>query len=168
MASESNTIDFSPTPKIRCPYCDNPIQLAAESEEVLCPGCGSSFRLCDAKYTDTAGDMKEMGKFQLLERLGLGGFGAVWKARDTQLDRIVAIKIPHSGLLTEKDDLERFQREARAAAQLRHPNIVSVHDVDTLNGLSVIVAEFVPGVPLKYFLEAPRLLIRQRSALVAH
>ena len=83
--------------------------------------------------------------------LGLDGFGAVWKARDTQLDRIVAIKIPHSGLLTEKEQLERFQREARAAAHLRDPNIVRVLEVDTLNGLQVIVAEFVPGVPLKDF-----------------
>jgi serine/threonine protein kinase len=153
--------------KIRCPYCHNPIQLAKESDEVLCPGCGSSFRLREAQYTDTAAGMKQMGKFQLLERLGLGGFGAVWKARDTELDRIVALKIPHTGLLTEKEELERFQREARAAANLRHPNIVSVHDVDTLNGLPVIVAEFVPGVPLKDLLEVRRLTFRQAAALIA-
>jgi WD40 repeat protein/serine/threonine protein kinase len=168
MSSESPTIDFSPPPKIRCPYCQNPIVLAKESDKVLCPGCGGSFRLCDAKYTDTASGMKQLGKFQLLERLGLGGFGAVWKARDTELERIVALKIPHSGLLTGKEEMERFQREARAAAQLRHPNIVRVYDVEMLNGLSVIVAEFVPGVPLKDLLEARRLTSPQAAAFVAH
>jgi serine/threonine-protein kinase len=70
--------------------------------------------------------MRPLGKFQLLERVGLGAFGAVWKARDTELDRIVALKIPHSGLLTEDQELERFHREARAAAQLRHPHIGTV------------------------------------------
>src|SRR5262249_28751773 len=113
--------DSSPATKVRCPDCHNPIRLGeTHSDEVLCPGCGSSFRLRDAKYTDTPSGMKNMGKFQLLERIGLGGFGAVWKARDTQLDRIVALKIPHTGLLTDAEELERFQREARAAAQLRH------------------------------------------------
>lgn len=159
----------SPTPmtRIRCPQCQNPIQLASDSAEVLCPGCGSSFRLCEARYTDTTSGMKQLGKFQLLERLGIGGFGAVWKARDTELDRIVALKIPHTGLLTEKEQLERFQREARAAAQLRHPHIISVYEVATLNGLPVIVAEFVQGVPLKDLLDVRRLTFRQTAALVA-
>jgi hypothetical protein len=159
--SEQDESDANPGSKVRCPHCHNPIQLNDKlSDDVLCPGCGSSFRLRDAKYTDTASGMKSLGKFQLLERLGLGGFGAVWKARDTELDRIVALKIPHTGLLTNAEELERFQREARAAAQLRHPNIVTVHEVATLNGLPVIVAEFVPGVPLKDLLEMRRLTFR--------
>src|SRR5205814_5376358 len=116
---------------------------------------------------DTTSGIKRLGRIQLLERLGLGSFGAVWKARDTELDRIVALKIPHTGLLTEHEELERFQREARAAAQLRHPNIVSVHEVARLNELPVIVAEFVAGVPLKDLLEVRRLTFRQAAALVA-
>jgi WD40 repeat protein/tRNA A-37 threonylcarbamoyl transferase component Bud32 len=172
---ETDTVDEKPatasatprTTKVRCPTCHNPIQLAQDSAEVLCPGCGNSFRLRDAQYTDTTSGMKRLGKFQLLERLGLGSFGAVWKARDTELDRIVALKIPHTGLLTEREELERFQREARAAAQLRHPNIVSVHEVARLNELPVIVAEFVAGVPLKDLLEDRRLSFRQAAALTA-
>jgi eukaryotic-like serine/threonine-protein kinase len=173
--ASSDTVDEKPaaglpTPKpqkVRCPTCHNPIQLAKESDDVLCPGCGSSFRLREANQTNTTSGMKTMGKFQLLERLGLGSFGAVWKARDTELDRIVALKIPHSGLLTEKEELERFQREARAAAQLRHPNIVSVHEVARLNNLPVIVAEYVSGAPLKDLLEERRLSFRQAAALSA-
>jgi tRNA A-37 threonylcarbamoyl transferase component Bud32 len=156
------------TTKIRCPHCHNPIQLKEErGDEVLCPGCGSSFRLRDARYTDTTTGMKSLGKFQLLERIGLGAFGAVWKARDTELDRTVALKIPHTGLLTDQEELQRFQREARAAAHLRHPHIVAVHEVATLNGLPVIVADYVPGVPLKEFLQVRRLTFRQTAALVA-
>ena len=68
---------------IRCPNCQNPIQLAKESDEVLCPGCGSLFRLRDAHDTDTTSGMRNLGKFQLLERLGLGSFGAVWKGGAT-------------------------------------------------------------------------------------
>jgi WD40 repeat protein/tRNA A-37 threonylcarbamoyl transferase component Bud32 len=154
--------------QVRCPHCHSPLHLSDEkSDEVLCPGCGGSFRLREARHTDTSSPMNTLGRFQLLERVGLGGFGAVWRARDTTLDRIVALKIPHTGLLTEKEELERFQREARAAAQLRHPGIVSVHEVTALNGLPVIVAEFVQGAPLRDLLQMHRPTFRQAAALVA-
>jgi serine/threonine protein kinase len=155
------------TPRVRCPHCHNPIQLADHgSEEVLCPGCGSAFRVRDARQTTTSGAMRPLGKFQLLERVGLGAFGAVWRARDTVLDRIVALKIPHTGLLTSDVDLERFHREARAAAQLRHPGIVTVHEVQTLEGLPVIVADFVEGVPLRDLLEVRPLTFREAATLL--
>ena len=115
---------------------------------MLCPGCGGSFRLRDARPTTTAEPMRPLGKFQLLQRVGVGAFGAVWRARDTQLDRIVALKIPHAGSLTEPEDLERFAREARMAAQLRHPGIVTVHEVEMLEGRPAIVSDFIDGVPL--------------------
>jgi tRNA A-37 threonylcarbamoyl transferase component Bud32 len=154
--------------RLRCPHCQNPIHLSDDHpDEVLCPGCGSSFRVRDARQTDTVSPMRRLGKFQLLERVGLGAFGAVWKARDTELDRVVALKIPHSGLLTSADELERFQREARAAAQLRHPGIVPVHEVATLDGLPTIVADFIHGAPLKELLEVRRLTFREAAALVA-
>jgi serine/threonine-protein kinase len=138
--------------KVRCPSCHNPIRLGdGGADEVLCPGCGSAFRVRDAQPTTTASEARPLGKFQLLERVGLGAFGAVWKARDTELDRVVALKIPHAGLLTASDELERFRRAARAAAQLRHPGIVTVHEVLTLEGLPAIVADFVDGVPLMSF-----------------
>jgi WD40 repeat protein/tRNA A-37 threonylcarbamoyl transferase component Bud32 len=154
--------------QIRCPHCHNPIRLLDErSDEVLCPGCGSSFRLRDARHTDTTSQPRALGKFQLLDRVGVGAFGAVWRARDTELDRIVALKIPHSGLLIEGGERERFHREARAAAQLRHPGIVTVHEVVTLDGLPTIVSDFIQGVPLKDLLEVRRLTFREAAALVA-
>jgi WD40 repeat protein/serine/threonine protein kinase len=160
--------DGTHTHRLRCPHCHNPIQLADDrSEEVLCPGCGSSFRVRDARLTTTTSDMRPLGKFQLLERVGLGAFGAVWKARDTELDRTVAPKIPHTGLLTQAADLERFHREARAAAQLRHPGVVTVHEVVTLEGLPTIVADFIEGVPLKDLLADRRLTFREAALLMA-
>jgi hypothetical protein len=154
--------------QIRCPHCHNPIQLVDDRpDEVLCPGCGSSFRVRDARHTVTVTPSRPLGKFQLLERVGVGAFGAVWKARDTELDRVVALKIPHSGLLTADDERERFQREARAAANLRHAGIVTVHEVVTLDGLPCIVADFIHGVPLKDLLEVRRPSFREAASLMA-
>src|SRR6516165_7984566 len=154
--------------RVRCPTCHNPIQHSDDqSDEVLCPGCGSSFRLRDAHETSTTAGMRPLGKFELLERVGLGAFGAVWRARDTELDRIVALKIPHAGQLIEPADRERFQREARAAAQLRHPGIVTVHEVATLEGMPALVSDFIEGVPLKDLLEVRRPSSREAATLVA-
>src|SRR3954467_8387233 len=153
---------------LRCPHCQNPIHLSdAPGEEVLCPGCGGSFRVRDERYTDTASLSRPLGRFQLLERVGQGAFGAVWKARDTALDRIVALKILHSGLGTDEQEMERFGREARATAQLRHPGIVTVHEVLTLDGLPVLVSDFVAGVTLKDLLEVRRLTFRESAQLLA-
>src|SRR5690349_23128345 len=154
--------------RIRCPHCHNPIQLVDDrSDEVLCPVCGSSFRLREARQTSTTDTMRWLGKFQLLERVGLGAFGAVWRARDTELDRIVALKVPHASLLASEADLERFHREARAAAQLRHPGIVTVHEVQTLDGLPTIVSDFIDGMALNDLLQVRRLTFRETATLVA-
>src|SRR5262249_25049277 len=86
--------------RVRCPHCHNPIRLGqSRSDEVLCPACGGAFRLQDTRLTSTTGPMQQLGKFQLLERVGVGAFGAVWKARDTELDRVVALKLSHAGLM---------------------------------------------------------------------
>jgi tetratricopeptide (TPR) repeat protein len=154
--------------RFRCPHCHNPIRLGdSHADGVLCPACGHSFRLREARPTANDAPMRPLGKFQLLERVGTGGFGAVWKARDTSLDRIVALKIPHSGLLTAAEELGRFGREARAAAQLRHPGIVPVHEVATLDGLPTIVSDFVRGASLKDLLETRQLMARESAALLA-
>jgi WD40 repeat protein/tetratricopeptide (TPR) repeat protein/tRNA A-37 threonylcarbamoyl transferase component Bud32 len=154
--------------RLRCPHCHNPIPLADDHpDEVLCPGCGGSFRVREARQTSTTGPSPRLGKFELLERVGLGAFGAVWRARDTELDRVVALKIPHAGQLGAPSDLERFYREARAAAQLRHPGIVTVHEVQTLDGLPAIVADFIDGVPLRDLLERRRLTFREAAGVMA-
>jgi Flp pilus assembly protein TadD len=167
-AARPQSAGETPLRRLRCPHCQGPIQLADQkSDDVLCPGCGGSFRVCDARWTETTSPSRLLGKFRLLERVGVGAFGAVWKASDTTLDRIVALKVPHSGLLTDAEELERFQREARAAAQLHHPGIVPVHEVAILDGLPVIVSDFVSGVPLKDVHEVRRPTFLEAAALVA-
>src|SRR5262249_48090276 len=107
--SGADTVSAPSSPRVRCPHCQNPIAVGTfSSDGVLCPGCGNSFSIRDARPTCSSAPMKPLGKFQLLERVGVGAFGAVWRARDTTLDRIVALKIPHTGLLTAADELERF------------------------------------------------------------
>jgi WD40 repeat protein/tRNA A-37 threonylcarbamoyl transferase component Bud32 len=166
--SAAKTPPTTPGHRIRCPQCHNPLHLVDDtSDEVFCPGCGGCFRIRDAKGTDTTSPLRRLGRFELLERVGVGAFGAVWKARDTGLDRIVALKIPHTGLLIQSDERERFSREARAAAQLRHPGIVTVHEVTTLDGLPTIVADFVTGVTLKDLLEVRKLTFRESATLIA-
>jgi serine/threonine protein kinase/WD40 repeat protein len=169
-ADRSEVAETPPTGRLRCPHCQNLVQLSADEDaddDVLCPACGSSFRIRDARPTHSPAAMRSLGKFQLLQRVGKGAFGAVWKARDTTLDRIVALKIPNTGLLTAAEELERFQREARATAQLRHPGIVPVHDVVMQDGLPVIVAEFVSGATLQDYLKSRRAPAAEAAALLA-
>jgi len=85
----------------------------------------------------TAGE--RLGPFEVLALIGAGGMGEVWKARDTRLDRIVAIKV------SREKFSDRFEREARAVAALNHPHICTLHDV----GPNYLVMEYVEGVPLK-------------------
>jgi serine/threonine-protein kinase len=96
--------------------------------------------------------MERLGRYEILQELGRGAMGVVYKARDPNIDRLVAIKIisPEAGLDAEKakELQERFQREARAAGRLSHPNIVTVFDCAEFEGRPYLVMEFVDGKPL--------------------
>jgi tRNA A-37 threonylcarbamoyl transferase component Bud32 len=155
--------------RIRCPSCNNPIQLADNrSDEVLCPVCGSTFRVQDTHLTSTASGMRQLGKFQLLERVGVGAFGAVWKARDTDLDRLVAIKVPHRCRISQFADAESNLAEARLLASLDHPNIVPVLHVGTTeDGLPFVVSKFIQGSDLKERLKAHTFSFAEAADLVA-
>jgi tetratricopeptide (TPR) repeat protein len=154
--------------RVRCPHCGQRVlRVDGRPDEVRCPGCGSAFTVRDSGQTAPAQLQRLLGKFQLLERVGLGAFGAVWRARDTELDRLVALKIPHAGLFASASERERFQREARAAAQLRHPGIVPVHQVLTVEDLPALVSDFIDGMTLKDLLQVRRLTFRETAALVA-
>ena len=92
---------------------------------------------------------RRLGKFELLERLGAGSFGYVYRARDTELGRVVAIKIPRAGNLASDEDAARFLREASSAAQLKHPGIVALHETGQADdGTFFLVEEFVQGKTL--------------------
>jgi serine/threonine-protein kinase len=85
------------------------------------------------------------GKYRLLEQLAVGGMGVVFKARDTVLDRVVALKMIRAGILAQPAEVERFYLEARAAAQLRHPNIISILEIGEFAGQHYFTMGFVSG-----------------------
>ncbi|MEJ2749129.1 MAG: protein kinase [Anaerolineae bacterium] len=89
------------------------------------------------------------GRYQLLERIGSGGMARVYKAQDLALGRIVAVKMLHESLTGDEGFLGRFQQEAHAAANLSHPNIVTVHDIGQDHNRYYIVMEYVEGHTLK-------------------
>jgi eukaryotic-like serine/threonine-protein kinase len=111
---------------------------------------------------------RRLGKFELLEELGVGSYGYVFRARDTELDRIVAIKILRAGRLAGRDDIERFLREARSAAHLKHPGVVSLYDSgQTDDGTCFLVEEFVQGTTLAERLRRGPVGDRQAAAWIA-
>jgi hypothetical protein len=154
---------------IRCPHCQNPVELLADAplEEITCGACGDSFSLVERTGQATSAPvLKRIGRFELTSRLGVGGFGTVWKALDTELDRVVALKIPRKGQLSP-DETEQFFREARAAAQLKHPNIVPVHEVGRDEDTIFIVTDLIHGVSLASWLQEELPSAREAAALCA-
>lgn len=95
-----------------------------------------------------------LGNYVLLEKLGEGGMGQVYRARHLKMDRIVAIKVLPRRLLSSPDAVQRFQREARAAAKLVHQNIVTAFDADEANGQHFLVMEFIDGRDLAQIVRA--------------
>ncbi len=95
-----------------------------------------------------------LGPFEILERLGAGGMGEVYRARDSKLEREVAIKVLPAHLSSSPEALHRFEREAKAVAALSHPNILAIHDFGTQGGIAYAVTEFLDGETLRSRLES--------------
>jgi serine/threonine protein kinase len=91
---------------------------------------------------------KVLAQYQICEKLGEGGMGVVWKARDTHLDRFVALKTLPAERLADPERKRRSVQEAKAASALNHPNIVHIYDVAEADGVQFISMEYVPGKTL--------------------
>lgn len=94
----------------------------------------------------------QVGHYRLIEKLGQGGMGVVWKARDLKLDRDVAIKFLPPDIADNPEKRCLFEREAKAAASLHHPNIVTIHSVEEADGQLLLTMEFIDGLPLTRYI----------------
>ena len=150
--------------RVHCPQCQGTIGLGhnASLRDITCSSCGLAFSLVNEIETVShQAKKRKLGHFELLDHLGMGQFGNVWRAHDSTLDRIVALKIPRGDHLDE----ELFFREARAAAQLQHPNIVSVHEVGREGDTVYIACDFVQGANLDEWLGKRRVSFRAAAEL---
>jgi predicted Ser/Thr protein kinase len=164
--------DQSQSMEKKCPQCGNP--LPSGVLEGLCPAC-----LLKAGVADTAAppesafeppSVEEVAKLfpqlEIIALLGKGGMGAVYKARQPSLDRIVALKILPPQTAGGPGFVERFNREARALAKLTHPNIVAVHEFGQTNGLLFFIMEFVDGLNLRELERAGQLSPKEALQIV--
>src|SRR5262249_25638987 len=127
--------------------CADDATLRQEAESLVA-GAGTLSSFLERPASDPAPATligRRLGPYDILDRLGAGGMGEVYRARDTRLGREVAIKtLPHDDLADESRR-RRFIKEARAASALNHPNIVTIHEIESIDGIDLIVMELVSG-----------------------
>jgi WD40 repeat protein len=125
--------------RLRCPHCQT--RIAADST-------GDNTPPASGAPASPMGELQRVGRFEVRARLGAGAFGGVYRAHDPQLDREVALKVPHPGTLDSPARVQRFLREAKAAANLRHPNIVPLYETGRDGDRYYIASAFIPGTTL--------------------
>ncbi len=141
----------------KCPKCNSPIRLPEAAETLskafnemqvtIETAHGSRVDVQDIRRGKEKKPGREFGHFTFVRQLGKGGFGEVWEAIDNRLGRSVAIKLPLFPA-TETKKIARFFTEGRAAAQLRHPNVVGIYDAGEIKGKHYLVTELVKGKTL--------------------
>ena len=145
-------------PEVRAAFleraCPDDAKLRADVQALLNQQADSFLESAPISAIKGLGAGAKLGNFEIVELLGRGGMGEVWRARDARLKREVAIKVLPAGLARDPDRIARFEREARAASALNHPNIVSVHDIGCDNGTYWIATELVRGDTLRRMIEA--------------
>jgi len=133
------------TPK-RCPQCG--ADLPADDLGGHCPRCLVSktlFASVAEGDAGLAGLLRQIGDYELIEEIARGGMGVVYRARQISLNRTVALKMILAGEFATPESVRRFRNEAEAAARLRHPNIVTIHQVDEREDQHYFVMELIDG-----------------------
>jgi hypothetical protein len=129
-------------------------QLRAEVQSLLDQQADSFLESAPVSAVKALSPGTKLGNFEIVQLLGRGGMGEVYRARDARLKREVAIKVLPAGLARDPDRIARFEREARAASALNHPNIVSVYDIGRDNDTYWIASELVRGDTLRRLIES--------------
>lgn len=129
---------------------DNEPELDRAAEIVVALGRDPTLmtRSQDIEVTAIEAGGQKLGQYQLLQTLGQGGMGSVYKALHTQLDKVVALKVLPFEKTRDVDAVRRFKREMRAVGKLNHPNIVAAHDAGEADGTHYLVMEYVEGIDL--------------------
>jgi serine/threonine protein kinase/WD40 repeat protein len=109
---------------------------------------------------------KQFGRYEIIKRLGQGAMGAIYLAYDPKLDRQVALKVPQFELGTDPEVVQRFYREARAAATIEHPNICPIYDVGEVNGIHYLTMAHIEGRPLSAFVQNGKPFPERQAAAV--
>jgi len=154
----------------KCPKCGGRLEFdTAVDERILCPACQAMLSLPGkAKLSDRVDPLvgERLGEFEIVELLGRGGMGAVYKARQPSLDRFVAIKVLPRAFSRDATFIERFAREARDAAAVIHPHIIQVYAVGQDRGFQFIAMELVDGESLADVLRREGPLSPERALAV--
>jgi serine/threonine-protein kinase len=130
---------------LQCPACNR----EPPDGSRFCPYCGGKFAQVPKRPADPLIGKVIDQKFEILERIGTGAMGSIYKARHRTLQKIVALKVLHRHLVAEEGHLHRFHREARAASRLNHPNAITILDFgQTEDGWSFIAMEYLSGKDL--------------------
>lgn len=140
-----------------------PSKTPEPARETTGPGAGDSFPVGGSSFTKLP---VQFGRYQVQEVLGQGAMGAVYRAHDTRLGRDVALKTPKLDVTSDPELIERFEREARAAAALHHPNICPVFDVGEVDGTRFLTMAFIDGVPLSSLISEEKPLSDRQAAAV--
>ncbi|MGD0088381.1 MAG: protein kinase [Planctomycetota bacterium] len=163
--------------KLTCPKCAQEFESDGKAAEAVCPHCGSGFptisvaetiaqrpgargveqssRIVHAAIREDCGTptLRHFARYEIVQEIGRGAFGIVYRARDPQLGREVALKVLIAGEQASESLIKRFHAEAQAAAKLRHPNIVPIYDVGIHDGKHYFTAEFIEGATLEKLLK---------------
>src|SRR5262249_30279062 len=160
-----------PVTGCRCPHCHKPTPFGENgaNKQITCSSCGNTFCVDIGQPSFESLDQSEqLDRFQLLQAVGQGAFGTVYRAKDSALGRTVAIKVPRGGgEWFAQSDQDRFAREARNVAQLSHPGIVPVYEIGGGGRVPYIVSAFVEGSTLAEVLGQRRLGFRDAAEIVA-
>ena len=157
--------------EMTCARCDHRFEQEPGSDgavpEAACPRCGADVEVAGQATAATNGRPRTLGDYEILEEVSRGAMGVIYKARHTKLRRIVALKVMIAGEYASAEQVARFEKEARAAARLRHANIVPIYEIGAEGGNRFFTMDFVDGTPLDVLIARGELTPRDSLKIAA-